>query len=217
MLIVTVTLPELHLRPSDGHKIRGYFANWWGEKSNLLHNHEADGKPIYRYPLVQYKVLRNEPTILGLGEGAKLLVEMFLNLEELVIEDQIFPLANKNIRSKQVEVGLTKEAHVYQFLSPWMALNPENYHAWKDAEGEERKRIEEGTLKRNILAFLKAVGVWLEEELVVDLKLVPMSTKFKGQVMTAFKGSFSTNVLLPDLIGLGKSTSRGYGIIQKVS
>ena len=35
--------------------------------------------------------------------------------------------------------------------------------------------------------------------------------------MIAFSGRFTANVLLPDFIGLGKSVSRGFGAIQKIS
>jgi CRISPR/Cas system CSM-associated protein Csm3 (group 7 of RAMP superfamily) len=38
-------------------------------------------------------------------------------------------------------------------------------------------------------------------------------TKFKNKTMMAFEGSFTSNARLPDLIGLGKSTARGYGTI----
>lgn len=214
---VQISFPDLRLRPADGHKIRGYFATWWRGKSDLLHNHSHQGGSIYRYPLVQYKVLRNTPTILGLGEGAKLLVEMFLNLDELIIGEQVFPLLNKNIRSKQVEIGGIREMQVYQFLSPWMALNPENFLAWKDAKEEEKRRIEKGILMQNILAFFKAAGVWIDDRLEIETDLDVFTTKFKNKSMVVFKGTFSVNALLPDLIGLGKSTSRGYGIIQKIS
>jgi hypothetical protein len=213
---VTITFPELHFRQSAGHKIRGYFATWWREKSDLLHNHTSDGKNIYRYPLVQYKVLRSTPAIIGLGEGAKLLVEMFLNLEELVIENETYPLANKNIRSQKVEIGLSDKQHNYQFLSPWMALNPKNYHEYIEAGEEEKERILKSILIRNVLAFFKATEVWLDGKLEVDIRVQAIPANFKSQKMVAFKGSFKINALLPDLIGLGKSTSRGYGTIQKV-
>lgn len=33
--------------------------------------------------------------------------------------------------------------------------------------------------------------------------------------MTGFKGTFAVNFELPDLIGLGKSVSRGFGTVQR--
>ncbi len=40
-------------------------------------------------------------------------------------------------------------------------------------------------------------------------------TGFKDNLMTAIGGGFTTNAMLPDWVGLGKSVSRGYGTIQK--
>ena len=213
---VQISFPDLKLQPADGHKIRGYFANWWRDKSDLLHNHTADGASIYRYPLVQYKVLGRTPTIVGLGEGARLLVDMFLNLEELVIREDTYPLANKHIRSKQMEVGAAGEMINYQFISPWMALNQENFAAWQQAGPEEQQNILHAILVRNMLSFFKAADIWIDDQIIVQMDIKPVMTHFKNREMIAFKGRFSANVHLPDFIGLGKSTSRGYGVIQRV-
>ncbi|GAB3029743.1 hypothetical protein [Spirosoma pulveris] len=78
--ITTITFPEIALRTRDAHKLRGYFGELFKEHSPLLHNHleadmpaEADGavavKFRYAYPLVQYKVLDQVPTLVGLGRG----------------------------------------------------------------------------------------------------------------------------------------------------
>ncbi len=38
----------------------------------LLHQHEpGKGRPIYQYPLVQYKVIEGLPVLFGVGEGAE--------------------------------------------------------------------------------------------------------------------------------------------------
>jgi hypothetical protein len=201
MQITTITFPELRFHPSAGNKIRGYFANWWGEKSDLLHNHSTEGKNIYRYPLVQYKVLRNAPAIIGMGKGAKLLLEMFLNLEELIIDDKIHPLTNKNLRSNEVDIGVSSDWHSYRFLSPWMALNSKNFAEYKSAGTVEQDRMLKKILIRNALSFFKENDVWLKEQLEVELDVRPITTNFKGQRMTAFKGTFKMNDALPDFIG----------------
>ena len=85
--ITTITFPEIALRTRDAHKLRGYFGELFREHSPLLHNHlEADEqhegavKFRYAYPLVQYKVLDRVPTLVGVGEGAGLLTQLFLQM-----------------------------------------------------------------------------------------------------------------------------------------
>ena len=75
--------PNLKLAQRDGHKLRGYFSHLFGQESDLFHNHHPDGKVIYRYPRIQYKVVEGEPMLIGLGEGAQLLVERFLRVKDI--------------------------------------------------------------------------------------------------------------------------------------
>ena len=51
--------------------VRGYFANKYIEIDNM-HNHHGD-KYIYRYPDIQYKIIENNPVIIGINEGANIL------------------------------------------------------------------------------------------------------------------------------------------------
>ncbi|MEL6393125.1 MAG: CRISPR-associated endonuclease Cas6, partial [Bacteroidota bacterium] len=41
----------------------------------------------------------------------------------------------------------------------------------------------------------------------------PAKAYFRGQQMQMFWGEFMTNVKVPSLLGLGKSTSRGFGTV----
>ena len=78
---VTIQFPEIALATRDAHKLRGYFGRLFEEHSPLLHNHLEGGKLRYAYPLVQYKVLDQIPTLIGLEEGARLLIELFLKIK----------------------------------------------------------------------------------------------------------------------------------------
>ena len=52
--------------PSNyGEKLRGYFANRF--KEVLFHNHNEDGNFRYGYPLIQYKIIKNRPVIVGMS------------------------------------------------------------------------------------------------------------------------------------------------------
>jgi len=213
---VQISFPELRMHPSAGHKLRGYFGNLFRGHSALLHNHFADGSHIYRYPLVQYKVVDRTPMLLGVGEGAPLLVELFLQIKELELEGKAIPLHQKNIRSAKATVGVAEgELFRYRFKTLWMALNQRNYAAHQRAEERERQRMLDRILVPNMLSFLKGIGYREEGRILAKASTEGQATQFKDQKMLAFRGTFTTNMQLPDFIGLGKSVARGYGAIVR--
>ena len=210
----TIRFPELKLHPSAGHKLRGYFGNLFKERSPLLHNHLADGRSQYRYPLVQYKVIDKIPTLVGIEEGATLLAELFLSIKELRLEAQTYPLYSKNITTRKVEVGVTPASlQEYCFKTLWFSFNERNYRAYQNTPAAERTDFLQRILVGNILSFFKGVDYRANERILVKLNAQHHYTQFKNQKMQAFSGSFVTNVSLPDGIGLGKSVARGYGAV----
>lgn len=210
----TIHFPELRLSPRDGHKLRGYFSQLFGAGSDLWHNHRADGKPIYRYPLIQYKVVGREPMVTGLGEGAQLLTRHFLDVQELHIDGLRIPVQSKQIKSHKVEIGVNGALHHYRFANPWFALNQDNFQLYKKASSAEQQQLLQRLLTGHILAFYKGIGHWEEQSIATTfIELQPLTAQFKNQPMLMFKGLFVTNARLPEYIGLGKSVSRGFGAV----
>ncbi len=218
MTISTLTLrfPDIQLAQRDAHKLRGYFGNVFKEHSPLLHNHFEDGRTRYGYPLVQYKVLGGVPTLVGIEEGGRLLGELFFRIGELDIEGRRYDVMQRDIRMQRTPIGYCAGPQRYRFETPWLALNEENYAAWRLEDEAQRDERLARVLTGNILSFFKGVGLRIgpEERIdISDLALKAHQTNFKNQTMMVFKGSFSANALLPDGIGLGKSVSRGYGTV----
>lgn len=234
ILTSIIRFPEISLLTRDAHKLRGYFGNLFKEKSPILHNHFIDAsnvkretsneeienikivKHIYRYPLVQYKIIDRIPVLVGLNEGAELLTSLFLKIKELDIDGKIYPINFKNIENKKFETGLNGQLIEYNFKTLWMGLNQENFKKYVSyKKNNQSKEILNNILTGNILSFFKSIGYHAEERIMLTSNLEEKKTKFKGNDMIAFEGRFVTNVLLPDFIGLGKSVSRGFGCIQK--
>jgi hypothetical protein len=210
---VTITFPEISLHPSAGHKLRGYFGDIFREYSSLLHNHYETGGYRYQYPLVQYKVVDRIPMLLGLGEGANLLIDLFLKIKELELDGQFFPIHLKNIRSAKAELGVVTSLQVYRFHTLWMALSQQNYDVFLYMPAHERPGFLEKILTGNMLAMMKGLGYRETGQILVKATLCEQTTQFKDQKMLAFHGKFTTNTQLPAFIGLGKAVSRGYGVI----
>ncbi|MBD0331550.1 MAG: CRISPR-associated endonuclease Cas6 [Chitinophagaceae bacterium] len=212
-----IRFPEIQLATRDAHKLRGYFGLLFQAHSPLLHNHLESGEAAYRYPLVQYKVLNSVPTLVGLNEGADLLIRLFLNIKELQIGERIYRVYQKNIESKTVTIGLSNDLHTYQFQTLWMALNQQNYATYVKENQEQRTSHLKSILKGNLLSFFKAMDYYAKEQVMVNLKIAnERETQFKNKTMLAFEADFVTNCSLPGLVGLGKSVARGFGSIQAV-
>lgn len=213
-----IRFPEIRLATRDAHKLRGYFGDLFKERSPLLHNHFEDGSLRYKYPLVQYKVVNEVPMLVGLNEGAGLLTELFLKISEIRINGNVYPLMQKNLDHCQASAGLDTGLHTYRFVNLWMALNQENHGVYRKMEKQEEKQTLLNTvLRNNILSFFKGVNIWLDSPVMVKGTFTEYETQFKGKHMAAFAGEFVCNAILPELIGIGKSVSRGFGTVIKKS
>ncbi|HMQ08577.1 MAG TPA: CRISPR-associated endonuclease Cas6 [Saprospiraceae bacterium] len=215
ILFTKIQFPEIQLQTRDAHKLRGYFGNLFKLHSELLHNHYESGDLRYRYPLVQYKVLDKTPTLIAIQEGATLLTGLFLKMNEIDIDGDVYPVHSKNIENKKVEIGYSEELKEYAFQTLWMGLNQANYRKYKESTEIEKSKLLSRILIGNILSFYKYVGLRLEthQKLLAKCQFTEKLTGFKGQNMLAFSGSFLVNADLPSGIGLGKGVSRGFGTV----
>lgn len=209
----TIQFPDIALQTRDAHKLRGYFGNLFREHSPLLHNHHADGKSRYAYPLVQYKVIDNKPVLVGLQQGGDLLVSLFLKIKEIDIEGEHFQVQAKNIAQHQVELSVNKQLFSYTFKTLWMALNQNNHSKYLELDESAKTEFLNRQLQNNILSFYKGLSFRTTERIMAVSQLKEKQTRFKDQAMLAFTGTFTSNALIPELAGIGKAVSRGFGTV----
>jgi hypothetical protein len=208
--------PEILINPSQLHKVRGYFSRQF-DQFDLLHNHRPGSeKFFYRYPAVQFKIHDCLAVHAYKSEGIDVLKQLFLESEQIVIQDQVLVVNDKEIEVKEVAFGEDGEQYVYEFVTPWIALNQQNYKDYLSLEtGEQQEEKLHAILINNIISFCKFAGYTVRERLEIKSNFNPVSTNLKGKAHLAFMGEFMVKFLLPDLLGLGKSTSRGYGNITR--
>lgn len=215
--VTKIKFPDVTLLPHYGHKLRGYFGNLFKDKSPLLHNHFESGELRYSYPLVQYKIIDSVPYLIGLAEGAELLIELFLKIDKLDLDDKVFTIYSKNITNKLEEICLTETLIEYKFKTLYMGLNQKNFNTYVNLlPGIERSNYMSKIIIGNILSFYKGINYTAENRIYVKPTLTETTSSFKNKKMTVFAGTFITNALLPNYIGIGKSVSRGYGTISKI-
>ena len=169
-----IRFPDIRLQTRDAHKLRGYFGNLFREYSPLLHNHFEDGSFRYKYPLVQYKVIDGIPMLVGFRDGADLLAELFLEIKELNIDGNRYPVLSKHIDHRQVDLTPGDRLHRYSFKTLWMALNQENYRKYRALQDPAaRKEMLDRLLRNNILSFYKGAGYWTDEKILTSVDVAP--------------------------------------------
>ena len=208
-----IQFPDITLEPRHAHKLRGYFGNLFKEESPLLHNHYADGKSRYAYPLVQYKVIDNKPILVGFQKGGELLVSLFLKIREINIEGKHIEVLAKNISQSQQELSVNKQLYNYTFKTLWMGLNQDNHRKYGLLAEEAKTDFLNRQLQNNILSFYKGLSYRTSERVMAITQIREKQTKLKDQTMLAFTGTFTSNAFIPEMAGIGKSVSRGFGTV----
>ena len=159
MNVTTLTVQFMLDRKAIGtaSQLRGFFATKFQEYV-LLHHHNPD-RLVYQYPLIQYKMLAGVPTVLGINEGAEVLVEIFNEYDSLDLGSERYRICEKRVSYQDQEVEWTEAPILYRFLTPWVALNQVNYlryYGMKDFL--ERNTFLGKTLVGNLLSFSKTLG-----------------------------------------------------------
>ncbi len=215
--IAQLQFPEIRLKASELHKARGYFSKEFKE-FDLLHNHDLKtGKVIYRYPAIQFKIADKNFSIFSYGDKAiEIMKRIFLNSHEIRVDNKKMKIYQTNLDVNSAEIGISEEFFLYAFFSPWIALNQKNYNEYVKLDSKEEKTEKlNSILINNIISFCKFAGYTIPEKIQIKSRFCEVPVNLKSLTHIAFKGDFMANFKLPDYLGLGKSSSRGYGCIKR--
>lgn len=213
----TLFLTNVNLIPSQIHKFRGCIGNIFKDY-DIVHNHNSKGKSIYRYPLIQFKLINKVPVIIAITEEASnVLSNIFRKIDNIKIDNTIIPIFENNFKIENVNFGYSSEMVIYKFNSPWISLNSENYKKYIKSNANEKDLILKKILIGNILSMSKCLNHWLEKDqkIKVNYDIKEKEVFLKGKSMIGFEGIFKTNFLIPDYLGIGKSISRGFGSVKQ--
>ncbi|MDH5682788.1 MAG: CRISPR-associated endonuclease Cas6 [Spirochaetota bacterium] len=214
-----LTLKNVTLHSRDIKKLQANISNLFRDQ-DIVHNHQANGRVIYRYPLIQFKLIDKTPTIVALTDKAiEIFTRIFLSLDKIEISGKTIAITEKDITMETMDIGYQDEMISYEFISPWLGLNQAKYEKYiRSGHWEERKKLLNTCLTGNLLSLLKGLEIWLSEaeRIQVDLDLREKPVHLKGNPLLGFTGTFQTNIKLSDYLGLGKSVSRGFGTIKKI-
>lgn len=202
-------ISDMEFWQRDAEKLRGYFGNLY-EEENLFHNHQDKYTFIYRMPLIQYKVVEGNLTIVGINEGADLVAKEFLKHKSLPIGKEVFKDFETQLDMKTEELRVTDELYSYKFETPWLGINQKNIKAYKKGELNLDK-----VLANNILTLFKGVKIEADKKIMVKGEFEEKHIKMKDITMLGFGGSFVSNVKIPEYLSLGSRGASGFGCVVR--
>ena len=208
---------DYHIQNKDIPKFRGAIINEDDNKNDILF-HSHDGNELrYAYPLIQYKSIKGNASIVAVDAGTDSLAKMIYPYNrEIVVGHKRISTSICESYACSTNVDYCDKPLRY-VISNWLPLNSENIKAFYAADGiVEQISLLERILTGNILSFAKGIGIHLESPIQTTIKSILRNEKvlYKEQDMESFDLKFSTNIRLPQYIGLGKGASTGHGTIR---
>ena len=128
--------------------------------------HHHDGKP-YRYPLIQYKRIRDRLSVLGIEHFADVVQENLSSLQKIYLKNTEI-LINNMIFTRKTH-SITEEITEYKFATPWIALNTDNYLKYNTLDKRFHKKLLEKILTGNLLSMMRGIGCTIDYDLYVKI------------------------------------------------
>ena len=208
---------ETNLRSWEVPAFRGAIIEKIGRENVLFNHHLSNKDYLYKYPLVQYKSISNQPAILCLGEAIDEIHKLFnkSNWDIKLMGDNVELIIDK-LDLGNFTLQVFERVKEYN-LQNWLGLNESNFKTYIRLSNDiDKTQMLEKIIVGNILSFAKGVNWRIEEKIKVRIQRIKKvkQLKYKDTHLMAFNLDFISNVALPEFIGLGKGASHGYGMLS---
>jgi len=173
---------------------------------------------LYRYPAVQCKTIKNSLMVIGISQGADLLQQISDGQVEIGAGDNSCTILERDLSIRQEEFGITADSKTYEFLTPWLALNQQNAKKFYDLKGKpERDAFMQKILAGTLSTLAKSVDYPVNKPIACEAKVRFKHERINRENVMVFVGRFTTNLKIPDYLGIGQSVSQGYGTIRETA
>jgi hypothetical protein len=178
----------------------------------------GDKRSEFTYPRLQFKVLQGDPCIIAIGEDAvEAMREIVPDLEELEINGIIYKIVEKEIVDDEVAIGPSKTFINYQFITPWIGLNEENFLQFKYYYKQERTAFINRLVVQNLRFLSQEFGIQAGDRINIKSRIRFLTNQSLTSSPTGgFVGDFKINYNIPDYISIGNMIAKGFGAIKRV-
>lgn len=181
---------------------------------NSFHQHDDQGRTLYRYPRIQYRWRNGHGIVAGWGEAANRLLQLpwldlTLNLggEEVRIVDALLS-ANHSL------FAVTETLQYYYFVSPTLMLNQKNYPRYQSMSNLEQRQERDRLLVAQLLTAMRGLDMEFPVRLYAAFTVIKtQNCPYKNQKLLGLSGGFVCNAALPSGFAIGHGVSHGFGWI----
>jgi hypothetical protein len=174
-------------------------------------------KIIHRYPFIQCKQIKNRLLAIGICQGADFLQALADDKQELLMGENTCSIIERDPEIRNETAGISDTSLRYEFLTPWLALNQQNAKKFYELKGkQERDAFMQKILTGSISTFAKSIDYDLPGQLMCRSKVRFRRERIHDENVMVFLGTFETNLMIPDYLGIGQSISQGFGTIRRM-
>jgi hypothetical protein len=208
------------IAPWEIPAFRGAVVAKVGKEHHWFHNHLQDKQYLYRYPKIQYKCIKGRPVLFCIHEGVEEIHKLFDQPNwSIRIGERPLQMRIDQISFDDFTLQMLEQPQPYR-IRKWLAINQKNYPAYQQMNAlSDKIAFLEKKLASHMISFAKNVDWHIKERIQIRLTdlAAPQWVRFKNQGLMAFDASFTANVALPHLLGLGAKVSVGYGVVSPQS
>lgn len=178
----------------------------------------GDKRAEFTYPQLQFKVIQGDPCMMAIGaEAVEAMREMMPDLEEVHIDGVAFRVVEKQIVDEEKELGLARTFINYEFATPWIGLNEQNFLQFKYYYREERIAFINRLLMQNMRFLSQEFNIPIENKIVIKSRIRVLTNQSLTTSPTGgFVGEFRANFEIPDYLSIGNMISKGFGAVHRL-
>ncbi|HSA37853.1 MAG TPA: CRISPR-associated endonuclease Cas6 [Methanoregula sp.] len=173
---------------------------------------------IFRYPVLQYKQIKTNSLVTGIGQGADCLCQLTRDQVTLGAGQNTCRITARDPKIRHELFGVAATLITYEFLTPWIALNQQNAKKFYDLHGKPQR---DAFMQKLLIAQLNTLAKSLNYDIPIPIICVSKvrfrQERIERENVMVFLGKFQTNLTIPDYLGIGQSVSKGYGTIQCIA
>jgi len=196
----------------SSHHFRAFMLKRFPD-SDLANLSEGFAVKTKHIPLIQYKIIDDSPFIYAMEDGVEAVKKVLPDLTELYLGHKKYPVKDINEEELDVELGMAPKRRKYLFETPWLAFSELDYSVFKYLYQEERTAALSKMLIRNILGIARAFECEIDSRIKVKHSLDEIPSFKLGTTLPGFVGEFETNFQIPEHLGLGNMSDRGFGSV----
>jgi len=212
----TISLEPEHPLRFSIEELRSFLNKKLADYS-ALHKDDSAGF-IHRYPALQCKLAKGNLIVTGISQGADCISNLTRDEVVLGAGESICRITSRDPAIRSEPFGTADTAIMYEFQTPWLALNQQNAKKFYDLNGKpQRDAFMQKLLTAQLQTLAKSLDCNIIAPISCEAKVRFKRERIDRENVMVFLGKFRTNIQIPDNLGIGQSVSQGYGTIKRIT